>query len=421
MIIVQGGRRLSGQLRVQGAKNSVLPILAAALLSEDQCRIQHCPQLRDVETAVEILRYLGCEAWWEGQDLVVDATVVNRCDIPDVLMRKMRSSVIFLGAILSRCGHAEISYPGGCELGPRPIDLHLAALRSLGAEIREEGGSLQCSAPCLRGAEIVLSIPSVGATENAVLAACGAEGTTIISNAAREPEIVDLQNFLRSMGASIQGAGSSTVTVVGKKPLHGCNHALIGDRIVAATYLSATAAVGGEICLNGVDYRHLSTVTTALQQAGCRIVCTPESIRLWSDGALRGVSPIRTSPYPGFPTDAQAEVMAALLRSRGTTVFVENMFENRYRHVPELQRMGADVRLEGRVAVVCGVEKLHGALVRATDLRGGAALVVAGLQAEGTTKVTETHHIDRGYANLAEDLQALGAEIRTEEATDEVT
>lgn len=420
-MIVEGGRRLSGQLTVQGAKNSVLPILAASLLSQDQCRIQHCPHLRDVETAVEILRYLGCEARWEGQDLLVDTTAMSRCDIPDVLMRKMRSSVIFLGAILSRCGHAEISYPGGCELGPRPIDLHLAALRSLGAEIREEGGSLQCVAPHLQGTEIVLSIPSVGATENAVLAACGAEGITTISNAAREPEIVDLQNFLRAMGASIQGAGSSTVTVVGQKPLHGCDHILIGDRIVAATYLSAVAAAGGDICLEGVDYRHLSTVTTALRQAGCRISCTPESIRLWSDGALRGVSPIRTSPYPGFPTDAQAEVMAALLRSQGTTVFVENMFENRYRHVPELQRMGADVRLEGRVAVVCGVEKLHGALVHATDLRGGAALVIAGLQAEGVTQVTQIHHIQRGYADLAGDLRALGAEVRMEESAQEDT
>ncbi len=419
MIIVQGGRRLSGQLIVQGAKNSVLPILAASLLSEGQCCIRNCPQLRDVETSVEILRYLGCEARWEGQDLLVDTTGMSRCDIPDVLMRKMRSSVIFLGAVLSRCGYAETSYPGGCELGPRPIDLHLAALRSLGAEIREEGGSLQCAAPRLQGAEIVLSIPSVGATENAVLAACGAEGVTTISNAAREPEIVDLQNFLCAMGASVRGAGSSTVTVVGKKKLHGCEHILIGDRIVAATYLSAAAAAGGEICLKGVDYRHLSTVTTALQQAGCRISCNPESIRLWSDGVLSGVSPIRTSPYPGFPTDAQAEVMAALLRSRGTTVFVENMFENRYRHVPELQRMGADVRLEGRVAVVCGVEKLHGARMRATDLRGGAALVVAGLQAEGTTQVTHTHHIYRGYADLVGDLQVLGADIHTEEVSNE--
>ncbi len=421
MMIVEGGRRLSGRLTVQGAKNSVLPILAAALLSKDQCRIRHCPRLRDVETAVEILRHLGCQARWEAEDLIVDTTVMDRCDIPDELMRKMRSSVIFLGAILNRCGHAEISYPGGCELGPRPIDLHLAALRTLGAEIREEGGSLQCTAPHLQGAEIVLSIPSVGATENAVLAACGAEGTTVISNAAREPEIVDLQTFLCSMGASVQGAGSSTVTVVGKRPLHGCDHTLIGDRIVAATYLSAAAAVGGEICLEGVSYGHLSTVTTALQQAGCRIQCTPEQICLWSDGALRGVSPIRTSPYPGFPTDAQAEVMAALLRSRGTTVFVENMFENRYRHVPELQRMGADVRLEGRVAVVCGVEKLHAAQVQATDLRGGASLVVAALQAEGITKVTQTHHIDRGYADLAGDLRALGAEIRVETTEDEVT
>ena len=412
MILVEGGRRLAGRITIQGAKNSVLPILAATILANDECRIRHCPRLKDVETAAEILRHLGCTARREEEDLIVDTRGMDRWDIPDDLMRKMRSSVIFLGAILSRCGRGDISYPGGCELGARPIDLHLAALRSLGAEIGEHHGSLHCTAPHLRGTEIVLSIPSVGATENAILAGCGAEGTTVISNAAREPEIVDLQSFLQAMGADVQGAGSSTVTVNGCRQLHGCDHYLIGDRIVAATYLSAAAAAGGDVLLDGVDYRHLATVTTALHQAGCRVRCSTDSIRLQSEGTLRAVGPIRTLPYPGFPTDAQALMMAALLKSRGTTVFVENMFESRYRHVPELQRMGADVRLEGRVAVVCGVDRLHGARVHATDLRGGAALVVAGVQAEGITEVTETHHIRRGYADLTGDLRALGAEIR---------
>lgn len=409
---LEGGRPLSGEIVVQGAKNSVLPILAASILSGETCRIQHCPRLSDVDTTVEILRHLGCRVRWEGDALLVDASCVTRWDIPDSLMRRMRSSVIFLGAILSRCGQAEISYPGGCELGPRPIDLHLAALRALGADVRERGGSISCSGGNMQGTEIVLSLPSVGATENAILAACGAKGTTVISNAAREPEICDLQDFLCAMGADVRGAGSSTVVVEGRRVLHGCDHRVIADRIVAATYLAAAAGVGGHICLQQVTPGHLSTVTTALMQAGCRIHCSGEEISLESSGKLRSVAPVRTSPYPGFPTDAQAVLMAALCRSRGTTVFVENMFENRYRHVSELRRMGADVRPEGRVAVVCGVEQLHGAQVNATDLRGGAALVVAGLQAQGTTRIGDIHHIRRGYADIVGDLTQLGAAIR---------
>ena len=411
-ISLKGGRRLSGEVTIQGAKNSVLPILAAAVMSGSVCRIGRCPRLSDVETTIDILRHLGCGVRWEGTALVVDATTVSCWDIPDTLMRRMRSSVIFLGAILSRCGRAEISYPGGCELGPRPIDLHLAALRTLGAEVAERGGSICCSGEEMRGAEIVLSLPSVGATENAILAACGAEGTTVISNAAREPEICDLQQFLCRCGASVHGAGTSTVVVEGKRALHGCDHDVIADRIVASTYLAAAAGVGGDICLRGVECGHLSTVTTLLTQSGCEIRCCEDTIRLQSDGRLCGVSPVRTSPYPGFPTDAQAVLMASLLCSRGTTVFVENMFENRYRHVAELRRMGADVRTEGRVAVVCGVDRLHGALVHATDLRGGAALVVAGLQACGETRVGALEHIHRGYADLTGDLAALGADIR---------
>ena len=411
-ISLEGGRRLSGEVIVQGAKNSVLPILAATVLSGDTCRVRHCPRLSDVDTTIEILRHLGCRVWWEGADLLVDSSCITCWDIPDGLMRRMRSSVIFLGAILSRCGRAEISYPGGCELGPRPIDLHLSALRTLGATVKECGGSISCGGEGMRGAEIILSLPSVGATENAILAACGAKGTTVIANAAREPEICDLQDFLCAMGASVHGAGSSTVVVEGGRRLHGCDRAVIADRIVAATYLAAAAGAGGDICLQGIEPRHVSTVTTVLIQAGCQISCDENSIRLQSGGQLRSVAPVRTSPYPGFPTDAQAVLMAALLRSRGTTVFVENMFENRYRHVAELRRMGADVRTEGRVAVVCGVEQLRGAQVHATDLRGGAALLVAGLQAEGTTQVGDIHHIRRGYADIVGDLSRLGAAVR---------
>ena len=414
-LMIGGGRPLHGRIAVQCAKNSVLPVLAAALLAGDACRIAECPRLSDVETAAEILRHLGCTAQWDGNDLLVDTTHISRCDIPEELMRKMRSSVIFLGAILSRCGQAELSYPGGCELGPRPIDLHLTALRTLGAEINEIGGSLLCRANRLRGADIVLTLPSVGATENAILAACGAEGTTVIANAAREPEIADLQDFLQKLGVEIHGAGTSAITVQGKGTLHGCTHRCIGDRIAASTYLCAAAAAGGQVTLSGINYRHLATVTTALHQAGCRLQCDDDTITLESSGRLRSIAPVRTSPYPGFPTDAQPLLMAALLRSEGATMFVENMFESRYRHVPELLRMGAEIRLEGRVAVVCGVTDLHGAAVRSADLRGGAALVIAGLQAQGVTQIHNIHHIQRGYQDIAGDLAALGAEVSTAE------
>ena len=410
-ITIRGGAPLRGEITVQGAKNSVLPILAAALLAGDACRIQGCPRLSDVDSACGILRYLGCRAQWDGGDLLVDSTGLTRCDIPQSLMRRMRSSVIFLGAILARCGWAELSYPGGCELGPRPIDLHLAALRALGASIEDSGGTLLCRGRRLKGCELVLASPSVGATENAMLAACGAEGDTVICNAAREPEIVDLQAFLCAMGAEVRGAGGSAITVSPGKKLHGCTHRVIPDRIVTATYLCAAAAAGGDITLRGADSRHLAAVTTALQQAGCHLTGTPDAIHLTSDGRLQALSPVRTAPYPGFPTDCQAILMAALTQSRGATVFVENMFQSRYRHVPELLRMGADIRTESRVAVVCGVPRLHGADTVATDLRGGAALAVAGLAAEGVTTVQGLHHIRRGYQDLPGDLAALGAHI----------
>ena len=412
--IIQGGRPLYGTARVHGAKNSVLPILAATVLCRGTSVIHNCPDLSDVRASMAILEHLGCQVDRSGDTITVDASVVTGNDVPDRLMREMRSSVIFLGAILARTGSAELSMPGGCELGPRPIDLHLAAIRALGAEIREEGGALHCALPkCgLRGCQIDLSIPSVGATENAMLCACGAAGTTTINNAAREPEIVDLQAFLTALGADVRGAGTSTVTVTGGRTLHGGAHTVMPDRIVAATLLSAVAAAGGEAELLGTDYRTLSTVTAILTEAGCRIRSGEGRIAIRRDRPLQGVRPVRTAPYPGFPTDAQPPVMAALCRSRGTTVFVENMFESRYRHVDELCRMGARIRVEGRVAVVCGVERLHGARLMAADLRGGAALVVAALGAEGESRIEGLSHIDRGYYGLEETLSGLGACIR---------
>ncbi len=456
--IIEGGHPLDGSVRIHGAKNSVLPILAACLLAPGECVIHNCPELSDVAASLDILRHLGCRAERQGDAVVVDASAPTGWDVPDALMREMRSSVIFLGAILGRMGRAELCAPGGCELGPRPIDLHLGAIRGLGGRITEDGGGLRAEG-ALRGADLVLSLPSVGATENAMLAAVCAAGTTTITNAAREPEIVDLQGFLRAIGAKVHGAGSSVITVeggvplhggsyavmgdrivaatylaaaasaggIGAKvhgagssvitveggvPLHGGSYAVMGDRIVAATYLAAAASAGGTVEVTGVDYRHLSTVSAVLREAGCDVQSGAESIRLRRDGPLQGVRPVRTAPYPGFPTDAQAPLMAALTRGKGCTVFVENIFESRYRHVDELSRMGADIRVEGRVAVVYGVPRLHGAQVRATDLRGGAALAVAALGAEGRSELTGVHHIDRGYQSLEGDLRRLGAEIR---------
>lgn len=410
--LVEGGRPLVGTARVHGAKNSVLPILAATILCRGVSIVHNCPDLSDVRSSIAILEHLGCRVVRTGDTVTVDASVLGQCDVPDDLMREMRSSVIFLGAILARMGETKLSMPGGCELGPRPIDLHLAAIRALGGNIEEQGGALICKGgKQLSGCEIQLHTPSVGATENAMLAACGASGVTTISNAAREPEIVDLQMFLLALGADVKGAGSSTVTVRGGAELHSGEYAVMPDRIVAATLLSAAAAAGGEVELLGTDYRQISTVTAVLAEAGCRIRSGADYIVLQRNTPLRAVRPIRTAPYPGFPTDAQAPVMAALCAAEGTTVFVENMFESRYRHVDELCRMGADIRVEGRVAVVCGVPRLHGAVVKSADLRGGAALVVAALGAEGKSEVSGLVHVDRGYYNLDTTLRSLGAAI----------
>lgn len=410
--IIEGGHPLDGSVQIHGAKNSVLPILAACLLAPGECVIHNCPELSDVAASLDILRHLGCRAERQGDAVVVDASAPTGWDVPDALMREMRSSVIFLGAILGRMGRAELCAPGGCELGPRPIDLHLGAIRGLGGRITEDGGGLRAEG-ALRGADLVLSLPSVGATENAMLAAVCAAGTTTITNAAREPEIVDLQRFLNAMGARVSGAGSPMITIQGGAPLHPAEHTVMGDRIAAATYLCAVGAAGGELRLTGVDPADLAAVCCCLEEAGCRLHTDGEGLSIAASGRMRGIRTVRTAPYPGFPTDAQAILMAALAGGTGTTMIVENMFDSRYRHVDELARMGADIQLAGRVAVVTG-SRLHGAAVRSTDLRGGAALVVAALGAEGVSRVSGLSHIRRGYQGLDDSLSALGADIRTQ-------
>ncbi len=414
---IAGGNRLSGSVTVQGAKNAVLPIMAASVLAPGETELLNVPTLRDVNTTIRILRGLGCSVEREGDAVYIDSRPMSRSEIPHSLMRELRSSVIFLGALLARCGYARLSMPGGCELGPRPIDLHLMALRALGAEIDERGGDLICSAPSgLHGAGIALPMPSVGATENAMLAACAAEGETVIMNAAREPEITELQTFLQTLGADVTGAGSATVRVRGKKlePFR-VGHRIMPDRIVSSTLLCACAAAGGDVELRAVEPRHFSTVLHSLSECGCDIMSNSSSVRLRSGGNLKAPMPVITGPYPGFPTDAQPLMLAACLKARGTSVFVENVFQNRFRFTEELQRLGARIHTEGRVAVVTGVEALHGAPTVATDLRGGAALMIAALSAEGETDILDSGHVERGYESFDERLAALGADIRLSE------
>lgn len=411
-LVIEGGHRLCGCIPIQGAKNSCLPILAATLLGGGTSVICNCPRLSDVDAAVEILRYLGCRIVREGNTLSVDSTGACGHTVPEELMREMRSSIVFLGPVLSRMGKAVLSAPGGCELGPRPIDLHLDALRRLGAKIEEQHGFLYCEAPHgLKGAKISLSFPSVGATENIMLAAVLAQGRTVIHNAAEEPEIVDLADYLNQRGGRIFGAGKSTIVIDGVKALSDTEHRVIPDRIAAATYLCAGLITSGEVQVDGVHTMDLESIVPVLEQAGAKIQAGPNSLRLRMDGRPKRVRQLRTMPYPGFPTDAQAPVMAALSVAEGTSVFIENIFESRYKHAMELNRMGADIKVEGRVAVCTGVPRLMGAAVRAEDLRGGAALVLAGLQAEGITQVSQIHHIDRGYEDFEKNLSRLGAAI----------
>ncbi|MBR5442597.1 MAG: UDP-N-acetylglucosamine 1-carboxyvinyltransferase [Clostridia bacterium] len=411
--VIAGGRRLNGSLDVQGSKNSVLPILAATVLVRGRCVIHNCPKLSDTECTIRILRSLGCSVRREGNTVTVDATTVSRSHIPEELMREMRSSVVFLGAIVGRTGEATLCAPGGCEIGLRPIDLHLYAVRRLGVEVDECHGNITCRVKNkLEGNKITFSFPSVGATENAILLAATAKGTTTIVNAAREPEISDLCAFLASCGARITGAGESIITIEGVDNLHGCEHRVICDRIVASTYLIAGAVTGGDVELKNTEPHHLNAVLPLLEEAGCNVNVRCKAIRVKNPMGLKRIDKIITQPYPGFPTDSQALFTTLTAVAKGTSVIVENIFESRFKHVPELIRMGARIRAEGRVAVVDGVPKLYGAEVFSPDLRGGAALVVAGLCAEGATTVNNIGYIDRGYEDFSDNLCALNADIR---------
>ena len=387
ILSVTGGAPLYGTVPIHGAKNSVLPILAAAVLCRSPCVLHNCPQIEDVDTALEILKCLGCRSERRGGSLFVDASGMDGCEIPVELAGKMRSSIVFLGPVLARRGKARLALPGGCPLGARPIDLHLMALRAMGAEVEMEGGHVCAKAQTLAPAKIALPFPSVGATENAMLAATGCTGCTEIWNAAREPEIVDLAGFLRSAGAEISGAGGGHITV--------CS--------------------GGDVTLRQASAETCRPLIALLRESGCTIEERHDVLRISCAGRLKAPERVTTGPYPGFPTDAQAPLMAALLRAEGRTEFVETIFENRLRHAEQLRKMGADICVDGRKAVVTGVERLNGAELLAEDLRGGAALVIAALSAEGKSSVSGVKHIKRGYDRLEENLKSLGADIKTVE------
>lgn len=408
-LIIRGGRPLAGELRPQGAKNSVLPLLAASLLFTKGCTLHNCPHLSDVESAVEILKALGCKVAWEGRSISVDAGDLREDEIPEALMRTMRSSILFLGPLMARLGRCRLSQPGGCVLGKRPIDLHLSGLKTLGAEVTQKDGSVTCGGT-LTGGTIALSYPSVGATENLILAALGAVGTTTIYNAAKEPEVGDLIGFLTAGGAKIYGRGTSMLQVEGGLP-EGASYEVMPDRMETATYLSAVAGCGGEVLVRGAVAGYLEPVIHCFALAGCRFREEEQLLALQAPKRLNSTYPVRTGPYPAFPTDAQAPFMAAMLRADGVTVIEENIFADRYRHVPALRALGGDIRTQGTVAVIHGVEHLRGTYLEATDLRGGAAMAVGALQAQGESHLCRIEHILRGYEDFPGKLSALGAEI----------
>ena len=411
-LVVDGGSPLLGGIRVQGAKNAVLPILAATVIADGECVINNCPQLRDVDKTDMVLERLGCCVRHENGTVIVNPCGFCSCEICEELMRAMRSSIIFLGAVITRCKKAIVSMPGGCPIGLRPIDLHLKALRELGVKIEEKHGYIICTADKITGTDIHLDFPSVGATENTMLAAVCAEGTTTILNAAREPEIADLANFLNQCGAKISGAGTSCIQIDGVKKLHGTEYTVMPDRIVAATYLAAAAATEGEVFLTDAEPADMGAILHVLSEMGAKLTKDTKTIHLKSRGRLKGIHILRTMPYPGFPTDIQSPFMALAALASGTSIFVENIFENRFQHVDELIRMGADIKVEGRSAVVRGVEKLSAANVVARELRGGAALVIAALASDGVSEISGVEYIDRGYENIERCLQNCNAKIK---------
>lgn len=410
-LVIHGGRPLHGTVRVSSAKNAVLPIIVATLLPDSPATIIDPPYLDDVSTICSVLESLGVDVKREGTDITFDATHLNKTEASYELMSKMRASFLIMGPLLAKKGHAKIALPGGCMIGSRPIDLHLKAFEAMGAEISVGNGYVEGRAPHgLKGTTIYLDFPSVGATENILMAAATAEGRTVIENAAEEPEIVDLVTFLNSMGANIKGAGTNIIRVQGVKSLEGVSHTVIPDRIEAGTFMIAAAMVGGDVVVDNVLTEHLKPLLAKLAEAGVTVQKDIDKVRVISDGHIHSTD-IKTLPYPGFPTDLQAQFMALMTIGDGISKITETVFENRFMHVGELQRMGAHISVEGRCAIVQGVPYLTGAFVRATDLRAGAALTIAGLAAHGETEVGELHHIDRGYDHLVEKLQGLGADI----------
>jgi UDP-N-acetylglucosamine 1-carboxyvinyltransferase len=411
-IIVRGGRTLSGTLRVHGAKNSVLPILAAALLAEEGSSVIHdVPALDDVKNILQVLAALGVYAQRSDGSVRLQAESLISCEAPYELVRKMRASFLVMGPLLARLGKVRISLPGGCAIGTRPIDQHLKGFEAMGAEIGFGQGTIEASvAGKLRGARIYLDIASVGATENIMMAATTAIGTTIIENAAKEPEIVDLANFLNAMGAKVRGAGTGVIRIEGVEKLRGVEHQVIPDRVEAGTYMIAAAITGGDVYVEGAIRDHLGPIVAKLEEMGVVVDCDENGIRVRSKHPLRAVD-VKTLPYPGFPTDMQAQMMTLLLVADGTSIVTETVFENRFMHVDELIKMGAEIKVDGRTAIVTGSTKLSGASVCATDLRAGAALICAALVADGSTDVTGVHHIERGYMNIVSKLAALGADV----------
>ena len=410
-LIIRGGRPLHGHVRVSSAKNAVLPIIVATLLPDSPSTIIDAPHLEDVKTICSVIESLGGNILLRDNAMIFDTTMVDKTEASYELMSRMRASFLIMVPLLAKKRHAKIALPGGCMIGSRPIDLHLKAFEAMGAKVTVGNGYVEASVPeGLKGATIYLDFPSVGATENILMAAAVADGKTIIENAAEEPEIVDLVTFLNSMGANIKGAGTNVIRVEGVKHLYGASHTVIPDRIEAGTFIIAAAMAGGDVVVDNVLSEHLKPLLAKLGEAGVKVIKDIDSVRVISDGHIHSTD-IKTLPYPGFPTDLQAQFMAMMTIGDGTSTVTETVFENRFMHVGELRRMGANIEVEGRKAIVHGVPFLQGAFVRATDLRAGAALVLAGLTAHGVTEVGDLRHIDRGYDHLVEKLRGLGADI----------
>ena len=409
---INGGRKLRGEVEIHGAKNSVLPLLAATFLCDGQSVLHNCPELSDVKASLDILRCLGSSVKREGKSVTVTSGNYQVCEISDRLMREMRSSIVFMGAVAAKRGTVTLSLPGGCELGPRPIDLHIEALQRLGATIECSSGKLTCSfLNGITAADIHLKFPSVGATENAIFAAVFAKGTTVIYNAAREPEIADVCSFLNKAGASILGGGTDTVVINGVGSLHGTEHTVMSDRIIAATVMFAVGACGGYVTLKNAVYEHLLPMANILRDCGCDVSCDDMNVIVKCNGKLKNFDTVSTQPFPGFPTDAGPMLVEMSTVTKGTGVFVENIFDSRFRYIDELKRLGADIKTVGRVAIITGVERLHGACVRSCDLRGGAALTLAAMVACDKTIVTDIEYIDRGYERIEDIFGVLNADI----------